>query len=130
MLNESNSSEVKILTMNRINIALVRIVQLIVFLLFTSIVLIYFGTLILIPLDLIAQLSALLTLVGLPGALAALLSLPIVGYLGYLVYKIPRLLSTVLEIGFELAIIGQSRVCEFNDIAASIGVAEYGSATS
>lgn len=116
--------------MNRINIALVRIVQLIVFLLFTFIVLTYFGTLVLIPLNVLTQISAMLTLVGLPGALAAVLSLPIVGYLGFLVYKIPRLLSTVLEIGFELAIIGQSRVCEFNDIVASIGAADYGSTTS
>ncbi len=106
--------------MNRVNIALVRIVQLIVFLLFAFIVLTYFGTLILIPLDVLTQVSALLTVVGLPGALAAVLSLPIVAYLGFLIYRIPRLLETVLEIGFELAIIGQSRVCEFNDIVASI----------
>jgi hypothetical protein len=116
--------------MNSVNIALVRIVQLIVFLLFTFIVLTYFGTLILIPLDLLAQISALLAWVGLPGALAAVLSLPIVGYLGFLVYKIPRLLSTVLEIGFELAIIGQSRVYEFNDIVASMNAAEHGSTTT
>ncbi|MCI0654094.1 MAG: hypothetical protein L0Y38_03685 [Methylococcaceae bacterium] len=116
--------------MNRINIVLVRIAQLIVFLLFTFIVLTYFGTLILIPLDVVAQISALLAWIGLPGALAAVLSLPIVGYLGFLVYKIPRLLSTVLEIGFELAIIGQSRVCEFNDIVASMSTADYGSTTS
>jgi hypothetical protein len=116
--------------MNNVNIVLIRIVQLVVFLLFTFIVLTYFGTLILIPLDILTQISALLTLIGLHGALAALLSLPIVGYLGYLVYKIPRLLPTVLEIGFELAIIGQSRVREFNDIVASINTPEVGSSTT
>ncbi|MGR9107419.1 MAG: hypothetical protein ACU843_10875 [Gammaproteobacteria bacterium] len=116
--------------MNRFNIALVRVVQLIVFLLFTFIVLTYFGTLVLIPLDVLTQVSALLTWIGLPGALAAVLALPVVGYLGYLLYKVPRLLSTVLEIGFELAIIGQSRVSEFNDIVASMSTAECGSTTS
>ena len=116
--------------MNNVNIALVRIIQLIVFLLFTFIVLTYFGTLLLIPLDVLTQMTALLTWVGLPGVLAAMLALPIVGYLGYLVYKIPRLLSTVLEIGFELAIIGQSRVCEFNEIVASINSTECGSTTA
>lgn len=116
--------------MNRVNIALVRIVQLIVFLLFTFIVLTYFGTLILVPLNVLTQICGLLTWLGLPGVLAALLALPMVGYLGYLVYKIPRLLLALLEIGFELAIIGQSRVCDFNDIVASISAPERGSTTS
>lgn len=113
--------------MNNVNIVLVRIVQLVVFLLFTFIVLIYFGALVLIPLDVLMTVSGFLTLIGLPGVFAVLISLPIVGYLGYLVYKIPRLISTVLEIGIELVIIGQSRVCEFNDIAASISGSECGS---
>ncbi|MGH8499808.1 MAG: hypothetical protein ACRERV_13535 [Methylococcales bacterium] len=116
--------------MNSVNITLVRIIQLIVFLLFTFIVLTYFGTLILLPLDALTQISGLLTWVGLPGVLAVVLALPIVGSLGFLIYKIPRLLSTLLEIGFELTIIGQSRVCEFNDIVASISATECGSRTS
>ncbi len=114
----------------RISIVLVRIIQFIVFLLFTFIVLTYFGTLILLPLDALAQISGLLTWVGLPGVLAVVLALPIVGGLGFLIYKIPRLLSTLLEIGFELAIIGQGRVCEFNDIVASISTAECSSKSS
>ncbi|MGH8476429.1 MAG: hypothetical protein ACRERV_03865 [Methylococcales bacterium] len=115
--------------MNYVNIAcvsivLVRLLQLVVFLIFTAIVLIYFGTLILLPLDALTQISSLLAWLGLPGVLAVVLALPIVGILAYVVYKIPRLLTLLLETGFELAIIGQSRVCEFNDIVASISLAK------
>lgn len=116
--------------MNALNIAIVRVLQLVVFLLFTFIVLTYFGTLILIPLDVVTKLSALLTWVGLPGVLAAVFAIAIVAYLGFLIYKIPRLLTMLMEIGFELAMIGQSRVYEFNDIVASINAAECGSTSS
>lgn len=106
--------------MKKLNIALVRVLQFVVFVLFTFIVLVYFGTLLLIPLDLVSQLVGILTAVGFPGVLATLIAIPIVGYLGFLIFKIPGLLSTLLEIGFELAIIGQSRVQDFNEIVASL----------
>ncbi len=116
--------------MKKLNIALVRVLQFVVFVLFTFIVLVYFGTLVLIPLDLVAKIIGILTMVGLPGVMATLLAIPVVGYLGYLISKIPGLLSTLLDIGFELAIIGQSRVQDFNEIVASLNNSESESAVS
>ncbi len=106
--------------MNKVNVALVRVFQFVVFFLFTFMVLVYFGTLILIPLDALAQLVNILTLIGLPGVVSTLIAIPIVGYLGFLIFKIPGLLAVLIEIGFELAIIGQSRVQDFNEIVASL----------
>ena len=113
--------------MNKVNVALVRVFQFVVFLLFTFMVLVYFGTLILIPLDALAQLINILTLVGLPGVVSTLIAIPVVGYLGYLIVKIPGLLAALFEIGFELAIVGQSRVQDFNEIVAAL---DYGSDAS
>ena len=106
--------------MKNINIAIVRVLQFVVFLIFMSVVMMYFGTLVLIPLSLVVQVVNLLTAVGLPGVLAVIVALPAVGYLGKIVYQTPQLLSTLLEIGFELAIIGQSRVQDFNDILTAV----------
>lgn len=113
--------------MKKLNVALVRVFQFVVFLLFTFMVLVYFGTLILIPLDAVVQLVGLLTLVGLPGVVSTMIAIPVVGYLGYLIFKIPGLLAVLIEIGFELAIIGNSRVQDFNEIVASL---DYGSNAS
>jgi len=106
--------------MNKVNVALVRVLQFVVFLLFTFMVLVYFGTLILIPLDALMQLVSVLTLIGLPGIVSTLVAIPIVGYLGYMIFKIPGLSAALIETGFELAIVGQSRVQDFNEIVASL----------
>ena len=106
--------------MKRVNLILIRIFQLVVFLLFTFFVLAYFGALLLVPLSALTQLTGILSLVGIPGTLAAILSLPIVGYLGYLVYRIPGLVIMLFETGFEVAIIGQSRIADFSGLAESV----------
>ena len=106
--------------MNKLNIALVRVLQFCVFALFTFMVLAYFGTLLLLPLDLIVQLSNLLSLLGMPGIMAFLVALPVALFLGYKIYQIPGLCKMITDIGVDLVTTGQERVQGFDEIVESL----------
>jgi hypothetical protein len=106
--------------MKKINIALVRLLQFIVFTLFTFMVIAYFGAIILLPLDAISLLIKLLGLVGLHGFISALVAIPIVAYLGMMVYRTPDLCKMIVDTGLELVQTGKTKVEGFNTIAAAV----------
>ncbi len=106
--------------MNKINVALVRLLQFVVFALFTFMVLTYFGAMILVPLDLVVLLTKLLSVVGIGTLFGALVAIPVVAYLGLIVYKTPGLVQMLIEIGMDLVNTGKQRVEAFNEIANSI----------
>lgn len=108
--------------MKKINVALVRLLQFLVFALFTFMVLVYFGAMILLPLDLIGFLIKLLGFIGFNGVIAALVAVPTVGYLGLMAYKIPGLVKMLIDTGLDLVNTGKSRVEAFNPILESIKV--------
>lgn len=108
--------------MKNINVGLVRLLQFMVFALFTFMVLAYFGAIVLLPLDIIALLIKLLGVFGLNGFIAALIAVPAVGYLGLIVYKTPNLVKTLLDTGIDLVHTGKSRVEAFNEIAKTVKV--------
>jgi hypothetical protein len=106
--------------MNKINVALVRLLQFVVFVLFTFMVLAYFGAMILVPLDLVVLIIKVLSVVGIGGLIGAAIAVPIVAYLGMIVYKTPGLVQIIVETGLDLVNTGKERVEAFNKIAESI----------
>ncbi|MGR8932427.1 MAG: hypothetical protein ACU836_17515 [Gammaproteobacteria bacterium] len=99
--------------MKNLNVALVRLLQFVVFMLFTFIVLVYFGTMILLPLDIVVLISKLLggSLIG------VLIAVPVVAYLGKIVYTTPGLIQMIIDGGIDLVHTGKQRVEAFNKFA-------------
>ena len=106
--------------MKKINVALVRLIQFVVFVIFTFMVIAYFGAMVLIPLDALVMITKLLGLFGLNTFIGALIGLPIVGFLGKIIYQTPGLIAMVTETGMDLIKVGKDKVEAFNHIAASI----------
>jgi len=103
-----------------VNIALVRLLQFVVFVLFTFMVTVYFGAMVLLPLDLIALLVKFLGSVGLHGFIGALLAIPVACYLCMIVYKTPKLCTMIVDTGVDLMKTGKARVEAYNDIVVEI----------
>ncbi len=106
--------------MNKLNVALVRLLQFVVFVLFTFMVVAYFGAMVLLPLDLIALTIKLLSVIGLNGFIAAFIAIPAVGYLCLVVYKTPGLVKMIVETGVDLVKTAKVRIDAFNDIASAV----------
>lgn len=106
--------------MNKINVALVRLFQFVIFVLFTFMVLAYFGAMILVPLDLVVLFIKIFSLVGLGGIIGAVIAVSIVSYLGLIVYKTPGLIKMIVDTGIDLVNTGKARVEAFNEIADSV----------
>jgi len=106
--------------MNKVNVALVRLLQFVVFVLFTFMVLVYFGAMILVPLDLVVLIINVLGVVGIGGLIAAVVAVPVVAYLGLIVYKTPGLVKMIVDTGLDLVTTGKERVEAFNKIAESV----------
>ncbi len=106
--------------MKKVNVALVRLLQFVVFVVFTFTVIVYFGAMVLLPLDAIALLIKLLAVIGLHGFIGALIAIPVVGYLCLIIYKTPGLCKMIVDNGIELVKTGKSKVDAFNEIIATV----------
>jgi uncharacterized membrane protein YhaH (DUF805 family) len=106
--------------MKNVNVALVRLLQFVVFAVFTFMVLVYFGALLLVPLDALALFIKLMTAFGLNGFIAALIGVPVIGYLGLIVYRTPGLVKMLIDIGLDLVNAGKNRIEEFNKIVEAV----------
>ena len=106
--------------MKKINVALVRLLQFVVFVLFTFMVIAYFGAMILLPLDAVSLLIKLMSLVGIHGFIAAVVAIPVVAYLCLMVYKTPELCKMVMDTGIDLVKTGKMKVEAFNEIASAV----------
>ncbi|MCK5831840.1 MAG: hypothetical protein KAH20_16215 [Methylococcales bacterium] len=106
--------------MNKVNVALVRLLQFVVFALFTFMVLAYFGAMVLVPLDLIVLVTKILSVVGISGIFSVIIAVPVVGYLGMIVYKTPGLVQMIIDTGLDLAKTGKERVEAFGKMAESV----------
>lgn len=106
--------------MNKVNVALVRLFQFVVFVIFTFMVLAYFGAMILVPLDLVVLIIKILGVVGVGSLIAAAVAIPVVAYLGMVVYKTPGLVKMIVDTGLDLVNTGKERVEAFNTIAESV----------
>jgi hypothetical protein len=103
--------------MKNLNVALVRLLQFVVFVLFTFIVLVYFGTMLLLPLDIVVLISKMLNLLGMGTLFGAIVGVPVVAYLGKIVYNTPGLIQMIVENGLDLVSLGKQRVDAFNKLA-------------
>lgn len=106
--------------MKKVNVALVRLLQFVVFVVFTFVVITYFGAMILLPLDAVALLIKLMGFVGLHGFIGAIIAIPVVGYLGLIVYRTPGLCKMIIDTGIDLVKIGKAKVEAFNDIVNAV----------
>ncbi|WP_394754756.1 hypothetical protein [Crenothrix sp.] len=106
--------------MKKVNVAVVRLIQFVVFVVFTFIVMAYFGAIILLPLDAISLLIKLMGAVGLHGFIGALIAVPAVGYLVLMAYKTPGLNKMIIETGLDLISTGKAKVEAFNAIASDV----------
>lgn len=103
--------------MKNLNLALIRLIQFVVFALFTFIVLVYFGALILLPLDIVVLVSKFLHVFGIGTLFGAIIAVPGVAYLGKIVYTTPGLVQMLVDNGIDLVNMGKQRVDAFNKLA-------------
>ena len=106
--------------MKNLNVALVRLIQFVVFVLFTAIVLTYVGALVLLPLDLVVLIGKLLAVVGIGKLFGTIIAVPAVAYCGMIIYKTPGLVQMLIDTGIDLVNAGKQRIEAFNAIAASV----------
>ncbi|WP_340123010.1 hypothetical protein [Methylobacter svalbardensis] len=106
--------------MKKINVALVRLLQFVVFVVSIFMVIVYFGAMVLLPLDAVVLLIKLMGVVGLNGFIAAFIAIPAVGYLGLIVYKTPGLCKMIVDIGVDMIKSGKTRIEAFNEIADAV----------
>ncbi|MFA5982612.1 MAG: hypothetical protein WC782_01225 [Methylococcaceae bacterium] len=106
--------------MKKINLAMVKLIQFMVFVIFTFVVVAYFGAFVLLPLDAVALLVKLFSAIGFNSLLAAVIAVPIVAYLCLIIYKTPGLVNTIIETGIDLVKTGKLKVDAFNDIANAV----------
>jgi len=105
--------------MKKLNVVLIRLLQFVVFMLFTFFVLVYFGAMILLPLDMVVLISKLLGVLGIGTLFGAIMALPLVAYLGKMVYNTPGLIQMIIDNGIDLVNVGKQRVEAFNKFAES-----------
>ncbi len=106
--------------MKKLDIAIIRLLQFFVFVIFTFAVLIYFSAMVLLPLSLVALLINICSIFGLNSLISALIAIPIVSYIVIAAYKIPLLGKIVLDTGVDLISTGKMRVEAFNTIEDSV----------
>jgi hypothetical protein len=106
--------------MKKVNVALVRLIQFIVFVIFTFTVLVYFSAMILLPLAAVALLIKPFALFGLNTLIGALIAIPAVAYLSLSAYNIPGLLKMMIDTGIDLVNSGKARVEAFNQILETV----------
>jgi hypothetical protein len=108
--------------MKKVNVALVRLLQFVVFVVSIFMVIAYFGAMVLLPLDAIVLLIKLMGVVGLNGFIAAFIAVPTVGYLGLIVYKTPGLCKMVVDTGVNLIKTSKTNIEAFNEVADAVKV--------
>jgi hypothetical protein len=106
--------------MKKINVALVRLIQFVVFVFFTFIVIAYFGAMILLPLDAVSLLIKIMSFVGIHGFIGALIAVPAVAYLCLMVYRTPALCKMVVDTGLDLVSTAKTKIEAFNEIASAV----------
>lgn len=100
----------------KLDAILTKAFKFIIFVLFMFMTLVYFGVLLVIPLDLMAQIIKLFHAIGLPTVLAAAIGIGALGYFGLLVSKMPQLYQLLLDIGLQLYAFGNDQIKRFDPL--------------
>jgi hypothetical protein len=106
--------------MKKVNVALVRLLQFVVFVVSVFMVIVYFGAMVLLPLDAVVLLIKLMGVIGLNGFIAALIAIPAVAYLSLMVYKTPGLCKMIVDAGVDIVKTSKARIEAFNEIADAV----------
>jgi hypothetical protein len=102
----------------KIDLILTKAFKFITFVFFSFAMLVYFGVLIIIPLDIMFHIARLLFSIGLPTPVAVAVGLGALAYLGFAIWRMPALSGLVLDIGKELIAFGHKQIERFDAIAA------------
>jgi hypothetical protein len=98
----------------KINLLLAKAFKFITFVLFTFMALVYFGVLLIVPLDIMTQIIRLFHGIGLPTVVAAALGIGGLAYLGLMVSRMPELYRLVIDIGVQLVSFGHAQIKRFD----------------
>jgi hypothetical protein len=99
----------------KLNLILTKIFQFVVSLLFITMVLFYFGVLLMFPLAVLWYAIKIASLLS-PAVLSVVIGIAVLGYLGLRVWRMSELLSTLLGIGIDLAAFGFKQKERFDPI--------------
>jgi hypothetical protein len=89
---------------------LVKAFKFITFVFFTFTVLLYFGVLLLLPLDVLFQVTRIFHAIGLPTIIAAGLGIGAVGYLGLTLSKMTELCALIVDVGKQMIEFGHTQI--------------------
>jgi len=117
--------------MTTVNVIIVRAFEFLFFVLFTYLILVYGGILLLLPLDLVVQMIHVLNFVfGDHGFLYAFFAVAAVAALTYRIYKMPVLWKTILDTGRALVHLAYEQNRHFEAMIRSFGKNEPKNNTS
>lgn len=105
----------------KLNVALVKLLQFVMFSLFLFSALIYEGTFLLLPLDFLYQVTRGLHTLGVPSALALALSCGMLAYGGHSLRKCSGLCGAVMGTGVELFRFGTRQVRRVDAVVVKPG---------
>ena len=111
--------------MDKIKIALIRLVQACFFVFYLYVGLMYVGMVIVLPLGVYYHIYSLFHFLGVHGAIAGALALTMVAGGGYLLYQVKDLWQIILASGTKLTELGMGHIREIGDIANSIKAAMF-----
>jgi hypothetical protein len=99
-----------------LNFLLTKLFQFVTFALFIFMTLVYFGVLLLLPLDFLFQVVRLLHSMGLPAPVSLPISGALLVYIGYQIYRMPDLYTLVIDIGRQLITFGHAQIKRFDPL--------------
>ena len=99
----------------KLNLALAHIFQFVVLLLLITMVLFYFGVILMFPLAVLVYAIKIAALL-LPTPVSVIIGIAVLGYLGLKVSRMPELLSALLGIGGDLIAFGFEQMERFDPI--------------
>jgi hypothetical protein len=89
---------------------LLKVFKFVTFVFFTLAALLYAGILLLLPLDLMFQVTRLCSALGLPTLMAASVGVGVLAYVGLAVSKMPQFLELITDIGRQLVAFGHDQI--------------------
>jgi hypothetical protein len=106
------------------NVALAKVFKFVTFVLFTFMTLVYFGVLLLLPLDILFQVIRVFHAIGLPTVIAVAIGLGALFYVGKAFLAMPALYELLLDIGKEIINFGHAQIRRFDAIINAAGASE------
>lgn len=103
----------------KIDLLLAYLFKFVTFVLFSFMVLVYAGLLVLLPLDILFQVVRLLAAIGLPILIAIAAGIGALGFLGCRVYHMPTLYRLVLDVGWQLVGFARDQIKRYDALIES-----------